>query len=256
MNTLFHGRIATLLAWIGGSVDAVGYLMMYHLFVAHMSGNSAALGVGVGTGNADEMTRRGAAVALFLVGIALGAIVNEWLERRRVERRFAVEMGLEFALVGAFAIWGGAVASGGAIPRDPAWRFFLIAALPLLAMGLQNAILYRVGNASIHTTFVTGILMSLTESLVKCGFAAMERKGKDGFPARLRAVWRSLDARNTRLYASIYIAYISGAVTAAWLQTEVGPWSLIPALIGLVAAILADLRRPVRPDAPGTVEAG
>src|SRR5262249_36270733 len=32
--------VVLLLAWIAGGVDAIGYLVLLHLFTAHMSGNS------------------------------------------------------------------------------------------------------------------------------------------------------------------------------------------------------------------------
>jgi uncharacterized membrane protein YoaK (UPF0700 family) len=49
MNTLAPGRanqgLIVLLAFTGGWVDAVGYLVLLHLFTGHMSGNTIALTV-------------------------------------------------------------------------------------------------------------------------------------------------------------------------------------------------------------------
>jgi Protein of unknown function (DUF1275) len=42
--------VAFPLAWVGGYVDAVGFLTLAGLFVAHMSGNTIRLGVFVGDG--------------------------------------------------------------------------------------------------------------------------------------------------------------------------------------------------------------
>ncbi|MGE3809415.1 MAG: DUF1275 family protein, partial [Gemmataceae bacterium] len=37
-----------LLTWSAGIVDGVGFLILFHMFTAHMSGNSIAMGVYAG----------------------------------------------------------------------------------------------------------------------------------------------------------------------------------------------------------------
>lgn len=73
---------AIALAGVAGFVDAVGFLTLGGLFTAHMSGNTARLGVVLGRGDLSAAIPIVAAVALFVVGVAIGAVASELAARR------------------------------------------------------------------------------------------------------------------------------------------------------------------------------
>src|SRR5581483_8908976 len=75
---------AVALAGVAGFVDAAGFLTLGGVFTAHMSGNSARLGVRLGQGDLSAALPMLAAIALFVVGVAGGALASElWTRRGR-----------------------------------------------------------------------------------------------------------------------------------------------------------------------------
>jgi uncharacterized membrane protein YoaK (UPF0700 family) len=70
------------LAWVAGYVDAVGFLTLAGLFVAHMSGNTVRLGVFVGDGDWSFAAQRLVPIVFFTLGVALGIAIAEALRRR------------------------------------------------------------------------------------------------------------------------------------------------------------------------------
>ena len=68
-----------MLAWVGGFVDAAGFLVLMGLFTAHMSGNSTGLGVALATGHWDEAIRRGFVIPIFVLATMAGVA---WIEVR------------------------------------------------------------------------------------------------------------------------------------------------------------------------------
>jgi uncharacterized membrane protein YoaK (UPF0700 family) len=56
------------LAWVAGYVDAVGFLTLAGLFTAHMSGNTARLGVFVGDGDWRFAAQRLVPILFFTSG--------------------------------------------------------------------------------------------------------------------------------------------------------------------------------------------
>jgi uncharacterized membrane protein YoaK (UPF0700 family) len=86
--------VAFLLAWTAGAVDAIGYLVLYHEFTAHMSGNTVAMGAQLGEGNFGEAAHRLIPIPLLVLGIALGATLIEIAIRRDVRRTFSLMIAL------------------------------------------------------------------------------------------------------------------------------------------------------------------
>ena len=79
--------VAFPLAVVAGYVDAVGFLTLAGLFVAHMSGNTVRLGVFVGDGDWSLAAQRLVPIIVFTIGVAGGIALVEALRRRSAPRR-------------------------------------------------------------------------------------------------------------------------------------------------------------------------
>ena len=197
-------REAFLLAGVGGSIDAVGVLSLGGLFVAHMSGNSAAFGAAFGQGDWHRGLPHLLAIPVFVLGLFLGYL---WILKARTFRRCAMLLATEAFLLAAFAV---AVRSGAGFP----------AAIPaLLAMGLQNATLRELGKSSFPSTYVTGVLDMLGKSMAQ---AVIGRGG----PALA-------DARRA---GAVWLSYATGAILGSAGLAELGV-----AIIFVPVVILATL---------------
>ena len=244
-----QGWPAFLLSAVGGSVDAVGFLVLFHLFVAHMSGNSAALGAYFGQGQWQMGFRHLFPIPLFLFGIALGTILSETTTRWQLRSTFSVVLGLEATLLLLFMLFGIRMTHEGTIQAASALDFYLLAALPVLAMGLQNATLRRVGGFTLHTTYVTGILDGLAEEGVKYLYWVRDRtRGHTvrRFRNILRLSPRQASFRRTLLCGGVWGSYIIGAVLGSVATHWWNLGSLALPLGALALMITVDLIRPLQ----------
>jgi uncharacterized membrane protein YoaK (UPF0700 family) len=141
----FAATEAFFLSGVGGCIDAIGVLTLGGLFVAHMSGNSAALGAAFGHGDWRTGLPHLFAVPLFLVGLFGGYL---WILRAPTDWRCASILLIEALLLAVFALL---FARDGS-PERNTLAYFGFAALPLLAMGLQNATLREVGRSAFPST--------------------------------------------------------------------------------------------------------
>jgi uncharacterized membrane protein YoaK (UPF0700 family) len=245
--------LALALALTGGCVDAVGYVVLWKVFTAHMSGNSVSAAVHTGEGGAAEAFHRAFPIPLFVLGVALGAALSETLARSGVRRIFTVAVTLEALLLLIFALWGGPLLYDGRIPEEPSWRFYLLVALPTLAMGIQNATLRRVGSATVRTTYISGMLTNVAEQAVQYLFWLRDhwvvQRGHPG--VLLRLSWQQPSLRHLCLQGSIWIVFVSGAVLGVWVTLRWGLLSLALPIVCLGAIAFCDLRRPIYPPREG-----
>lgn len=252
-----HGQTsalpAFLLSWVGGSVDAIGFLVLFHMFVAHMSGNSAALGAYMGQGNWNLAFHHFFPIPVFVVGIAAGRILNEESLRGGLRSSYSLVLGLEALLLFLFMILGMQSMADVYIQSAPAWKFYLLASLPLLSMGLQNATIRRIGSYSLHTTYVTGVLNSLAEEGVRFIYWLRDHtRGRSiGRIAKvLRVSTRQDSFRYSFLSGCMWSSYIIGAIVGSLAKYW---WNLASILLpvgALVFLIIFDVispfhRRPV-----------
>jgi uncharacterized membrane protein YoaK (UPF0700 family) len=173
---------AYLLAGVGGCVDAIGLLTLGGLFVAHMSGNSAAFGAAFGQGDWRMGLPHFFAVPIFIAGLFLGYV---WILRSPTYRRCAVMLLIEAALLAIFAL---SLAVGGPPARN-SLAYFLFATPPLLAMGLQNATLRQVGRSAFPSTYVTGVLDTFAKSIAMVSLNGRGSGAEIATARRAACVW-------------------------------------------------------------------
>ncbi len=201
LRAIPKSALVVLLGWTGGAVDAMGYLVLYRLFTAQMSGNTLHLAVALGRHDLRVALERAAVIAAFIAGALFGALVIEIVKRRFPGAAFALTLGIEIVLLVTFWI---VAAQASFAPRADSATYFALLALAAPAMAIQNVALRKVGGTVVHTTFVTGVIVVVCESLVNVVAARVFDGRRD---AESEAALRVL--------LPVYPAYLSGGLAAA-----------------------------------------
>jgi uncharacterized membrane protein YoaK (UPF0700 family) len=153
-------RLASVLAFIAGSINAGGYLAVRQ-YTSHMSGIVSAIADNFALADYPLILAGMAAVLSFVAGAMCCAIVINWGDRSLLHSRYALALVIESALLVVFSY------------RGRAWDQHQLIAIPVtvsllcFVMGFQNAIITRISNAEIRTTHVTGMITDIGIELGK-----------------------------------------------------------------------------------------
>lgn len=211
-----HGAI--LLAAVAGYVDTLGFVALFGLFTAHVTGNFVLIGA--------EIARPGHGVALKLLAFpvfVLAVALSRWLAMSRAlqgQSALKVLMGLQALLLLAFMATG--VASEVAPDHALAWSY-AAGLLGAGAMGMQNAssrmLLVKLTPSTVMTGNVTQLVIETTDWL-----AGRRDAG--------------LHERIQRLLFPV-VAFAMGAMTGAMGYSSVGFLALLPPAlaIGWIAVV-------------------
>lgn len=207
---------AVMLASIAGFVDGVGYLVLFHMFTSHMSGNTIASGVQLGLEHWGEALHRGMPLPAFIIGVIAGRFLAEFLCLRGMRAPFAVAFFVEALMLMLFIGCGMSVYRDGGLHPGSEVVFYLLAALPALAMGVQNATVRRVGGQTVRTSYITGALTDIAEGVVDHLYArtagrACAPQAAPGHLLMLMLLW---------------IGYFGGAVLGALAEQHWQLWCL------------------------------
>lgn len=243
--------LAWALAATAGFIDAVGYRTLRHLFTAHMSGNSARLGVFLGTFDLHSAVPLITAVLLFVFGVALGTALAELASRRGARSAMPWLLGVQVLLLAAFMGYGASViGAGGQVPDHSGRGFYLLAALAIVSIGFQVCALQHVGDQRARTTYVSGMLTHFAQEIVNWLFwvhDGTQRPRGSHLSEVLGHSGRSESAARVLLFGGIWCFYLSGAIAGSLLDGRWRLWSLACPITILVAIIVIDQRRPFRP---------
>jgi uncharacterized membrane protein YoaK (UPF0700 family) len=243
--------VAPALAGVAGFVDAVGFITLRGLFVAHMSGNSVKFGVRAGQGNLSAAAPAGIAVLLFVAGVALGTVAAELAARQRVRAIAAVVLAIQTALIATFMLYGQTVLQGQMVADHSLSGFYVLAGLAVLSMGMQTAALRQLGGRTISTTYVTGVLTSLTQEATNYCFWLRDGSSRDehhSFLTRTLKLGSRHDSRTrVALLCVVFLLYVGGGVAGSFSDGRIRLWSLLVPIVVLLAVIMTDLRRPLEP---------
>ncbi len=211
-----------LLACVGGCIDAIGFLTLGSLFVAHTEWQYSiarrilrAWAVGAGAASsarlADLYSRHPAGASLARLAAGLGHCCADLTLRSPPAHEDSESRG-------GFA--------GNPALNTPA--FYAFASMPLLAMGLQNSSIRTIGNVTFHTTYVTGVVDLFAESSAKY----LRNRSPDA-------------AKTARQAALVWLCYAGGGAigSAGLLFLKAGIFAL-PVAILLMLACPAVAQRP------------
>jgi uncharacterized membrane protein YoaK (UPF0700 family) len=215
-------ELAFFLAFIAGAANAGGYLAVRQ-YTSHMSGIVSAMADSLAMGDLRWMLAGAEALASFLAGAALTALLVNWGRRRNLHGAYAIPLVVEAGLLLLFGVTGHRWEERTAL-AVPATVVLLC-----FTMGLQNAIITKLSNAEIRTTHVTGMVTDMGIELGKMLYVNRSAGRGD-----VKADWKKL-----RLLGMLVGSFFLGGVTGALGFKHVGFGFTVPlaALLVVLAAV-------------------
>ena len=242
------GKVTTALSltMIGGFVDAVGYIALFQIFTANMSGNSVHVGMYLGKLEFSDLARPACAIAAFLAGSTLTRIAMTVAARSGVRRIATYTLAFEALLLVLFARATPVMELGRIVDLHSAVYFSLVALLAF-AMGVQTATLTHVGALTVYTTFVTGTLTKISESLTRSLFWGYDQTEQSGRPMShiVRLAATQEDVRETAFLTATWICYVLGAAIGTFTKQKWELRSLYLPVVVLAVFVVVDQLRPI-----------
>jgi uncharacterized membrane protein YoaK (UPF0700 family) len=236
--------VALFLTIVGGFVDAVGYIALFEVFTANMSGNSVHLGMYLGQRNWMELLRPLCAIVSYVVGMASTRIAIEIAGRAGLRRIASFTLAVEALLLAVFAHATPAMHLGQIVDLQSP-TYFVLVALLAFAMGVQTATLTHIGPLTVYTTFVTGTLTKLTESFTRVLFWAYDHLRELGTSGIVRRAAGQPDVQEGAMLGSTWSCYVIGAAIGTALKLR---WELralyVPVAV-LIVFVVLDFFRPI-----------
>ena len=232
------------LTWAAGSVDAISYIGLGHVFTAMMTGNTVLLGLALAQGEVLAALRSIVALIGFGIGVFAGAMIVE-RESQPPEWPAAVTAALavETIILGLFAAVS--LLTGGA--RSPGITYFFIVLLAV-AMGIQSAAVRHLGVPGIATTYITGTLTSLMVDLlgwlrsIAAPIVVAKSAERDSGERSPSMPWE----QRVGLLAAVVSLYCFGALAGGVLETRSSPLVTVLPFAALLLVVLYALIRQQR----------
>lgn len=203
------------MAFVGGYVDVVGFVLLFGLFVAHATGNIVMLGVSLAGGGEGLATKLLALPVFIAAACATYAVIKRRKARGRSSE--VVVLLLQAVLLLVFM-----VLTDAALPAAHADRPAVMVAglVGVAAMAVQNVGARVIFSQMAPTTMMTGNVTQIAIDLVD--LLAARGRADDALVARVIKTWPPV------------IAFALGAAGGAVGVLLAGAWSL-----GLAVALVA-----------------
>jgi uncharacterized membrane protein YoaK (UPF0700 family) len=225
--------VAGILSAVAGYVDAAGFLALFGMFTAHLTGEL----VTVGTAFA-EPPKLGAIVRLAMIPIFMMSVAATTLFARKVRRAGSGPLTPLLALMtGALALFCvTGVVLGPLAKRPDSWAIVLIGGSGVVAMGIQNTLMRAALTSFSPTTIMTGNLTQFTIDLVEIACPPSERD------ADRRARRRALAVSRLAKFGIPLFGFMLGATLGAAFTHAVGLRSIALPTIAMGALTVVSHR--------------
>lgn len=219
-----------LLSAVAGYVDAAGFVSLFGLFPAHLTGEIVGLSLSVSSGH--PMRMRVLMLPVFVGAVALAVIVAR-LFRRRGRPPLLALLGLMTLALLLFTVAGFARPELG----DASHPVPVLVLSAVAAMAFQNTFMREAVGAGCPTTVMTG---NLTQFVIEFVDLFILRAWGGAAPVS-PPERRKADAR-MKLVATALLGFTFGAVLGGWLTGLVGPRSMALPTLGVLYLALSTWR--------------
>ncbi|MCF6766104.1 DUF1275 domain-containing protein [Thiotrichales bacterium 19S3-7] len=188
---------------VAGWADTAGFLMVAHVFVSFMSGNSTQLMVALVQHDVVIILT----MLVVLLGFVFGVVLGEVIRHKLTKRFTSVVLFIE-----AVALWLVAISVYFGMSK------YLFLPIFSFAMGMHNTSLHKDNNLVIKT-YISGTLVSLGQAIGKA----------------------FIQKENAKLIISpliVYIGFVIGAITGAILSHAISHFISLVTLASVVSIIM------------------
>ncbi|MGH9515567.1 MAG: YoaK family protein [Terriglobales bacterium] len=230
-----------LLTFVAGFVDIVGYIAVYHLFTANMTGTTVHLGHDLVTGQHAAAIIALSVLGSFVLGSIGGRALIEAGARVHVRCVASITIAIEAALVLTFIALFNTLSGAAKSPASSCLLLVLLA----IAMGIQTASLTRIGPLTVHTTFVTGMLNKLAQLISHFLFRSYDLMQAEEHERQWLREARKQHMREALFFFFIWFTYCIAALagTLCFLRGNIRVMYLPVVLLGI--AIVVDQFHPL-----------
>lgn len=212
--------VASLLSAVAGYVDTAGFVGLFGLFTAHVTGNLVTVGSAMAYKDGRGTGPRLAMLPIFMVAVAATVLIIRWLRQR--DRAILAPLLCLEALALAIFLLSGVLLAPQVEHDHGGWAIAAIGACGVVAMGIQNALMREVMSSSAPTTMMTGNVTQFTIDLTNC---LLPGSGAQSETSRVQARKRLVKT------GGILLGFVAGAALGAVAMRQVGFWSIaVPTL--------------------------
>jgi len=212
------------LAFLAGYVDTLGFIALFGLFTAHVTGNFILIGAALASPEHMSLLLKLLAFPAFIAGVAVMPLLVAWSGARN-RRALPLALGLQLVLLAAFMVCGMAAMPLGREPSNLAMAAGLFGAA---AMGVHSATSRLLLGQLAPTSMMTGNVTQVVIDVV----AYLRGERGPGIGARCaKFVWP-------------VVAFGVGAVASAFAWHAVGFIALCAPLLVLAVLIRIEVAAP------------
>jgi uncharacterized membrane protein YoaK (UPF0700 family) len=213
--------ISISLAFVGGYADAASFLLA-NTFTGHLTGNCILAAVSAASQEWYLAADRLLAVAVFLVGIVCSLTLSRFIPPRLRRYSLAIAMFIEVLLILSACLFLANRAN-----HEP----FIVCIC--LALGIQNDALRKTNGFSVHSTYVTGMVTTLTQKSFQHFFSP---RGPDPDSAKHSA------GAAIQVLAPMWISFLFGALAGALMVASFHSGGLLGLGLLLILLIYAEIK--------------
>jgi uncharacterized membrane protein YoaK (UPF0700 family) len=208
---------ATLLSAIAGYVDAAGFLSLFGMFTAHITGDLVA-----GSAIAVDHEPKGFGIKMAAIPIFMASVAIATLLTRSVRRRGGAPIVSLLALMtGALAAFCAAGVLLHPFMRGPDnWAVAVVGSTGVAAMAIQNMLMRDALSGWSPTTIMTGNLTRVSIHMVEYAFPPSEAD------TLKRASVREEATNHLLKFGLPLLGFVAGASLSAWLTRMMGLLSI------------------------------
>lgn len=224
-------KISFALSFVSGFIDTAGFIALFGLFTAHVTGNLVLAGAAIGNaGEHGNLSGKLLMLPVFVLSVAFASYLLKY-RRSGVQQLVLAEalFIVAFSLAGRFFLHSGQVSVNSAVA--------VTASFAVMGMGIQNTYMRKVLNSYTPNTVMTGNFTQFSIDLFNIADYFLSGKQNQN-QAGLASVKSSL-----RKVTNVLVGFLTGCLLGALLVKQLGLiCCLLPAILLLWVAAQKNIR--------------